>query len=141
MPIDYKQYSPDWPEIRQRILKRAYNRCEWPGCSAPNGWFAFWSPTGERHVVPPRRHPGPGTKVSLIVLTVAHKDHNVAHNEDSNLAAWCRTITSPGIGTCTETTPEGPGVDSASRRKPEVSLRCGDACPKWKSLRVERSQA
>ena len=90
MPIDYKLYPPDWPEIRQRILQRAHHCCEWPGCCAPNGWFAFWSPTGKRHVVPPRRHPGPGTKVSLIVLTVAHKDHNVANNEDSNLAAWCQ---------------------------------------------------
>lgn len=90
MPIDYSKYPPDWPEIRQRILTRAHNRCEWPGCGAPNGWFAFWSPTGTRHVVPLSRHPGAGTKVSLIVLTVAHKDHDVTRNEDDNLAAWCQ---------------------------------------------------
>ena len=24
------------------------------------------------------------------MLTVAHKDHDVIHNEDSNLAAWCQ---------------------------------------------------
>lgn len=87
MPIDYKKYPTHWPDIRQRILQRAYNRCEWAGCGAPNGWLAFWSPLGKRHVVPPQGHPGPGTKVSLIVLTIAHKDHDVTNNDDSNLAA------------------------------------------------------
>jgi hypothetical protein len=90
MPIDYNTYPPDWSKIRQRILQRAGNRCEWPGCGAPNGWCAFWSPAGTRHVVPLRRHPGPGTQVSLIVLTVAHKDHDVNNNADNNLAAWCQ---------------------------------------------------
>ena len=41
-------------------------------------------------VVPLSRRPGAGTKVSLIVLTVAHKDHDVTHNKDDNLAAWCQ---------------------------------------------------
>jgi len=90
MPIDYAKYPPNWQEIRQSILQRAHNACEWSGCSAPNGWLAFWSPTGKRLLVPPQHHPGPGTKVSLIVLTVAHKDHDVTNNDDSNLAAWCQ---------------------------------------------------
>jgi len=28
MPIDYKKYTKDWKEIRERILKRAKNKCE-----------------------------------------------------------------------------------------------------------------
>lgn len=29
-------------------------------------------------------------KVTRIVLTIAHKDHEVANNDDENLAAWCQ---------------------------------------------------
>ena len=28
MPIDYKKYPKDWKQIRERILKRANNKCE-----------------------------------------------------------------------------------------------------------------
>lgn len=32
MPIDYKNYPPNWlTEIRPRILKRAKNKCEFCG--------------------------------------------------------------------------------------------------------------
>ena len=31
MPIDYKEYPPNWKEIRERILLRADNCCEWCG--------------------------------------------------------------------------------------------------------------
>lgn len=34
MPIDYRNYPPDWKEIRARILTRAGNRCE--RCGVPN---------------------------------------------------------------------------------------------------------
>ncbi len=63
-------YPPDWPEISARIrFERAGNRCEW--CGAANHWF----------------HPETG---SVVVLTVAHLDHNPANSHDDNLAALCQ---------------------------------------------------
>ena len=69
MPIDYRLYSPEWPAIRARILKRADNCCEW--CGAENYW----------------PHPETG---SSVVLTVAHLDHDIGNNSDDNLAALCQ---------------------------------------------------
>lgn len=83
MPIDYSKYPPNWPVIRMRIRVRAKERCEW--CSARNG----------------QPHPVTGSRV---VLTVAHKDHDITHNDgldadpnapllpepESNLAALCQ---------------------------------------------------
>jgi 5-methylcytosine-specific restriction endonuclease McrA len=70
MPItDKTRYSPDWPEIRSRILKRADYKCEW--CGAQNY----------------KTHPDTGAKV---VLTIAHMDHTPEHNEEWNLRALCQ---------------------------------------------------
>lgn len=70
MPIDYSQYPADWHEISRRIRQdRANNRCEW--CGAEN-----YQP-----------HPVTGSKV---ILTVAHLDHDITHNDDDNLAALCQ---------------------------------------------------
>ena len=63
-------YPPNWPAISRRIrFERAGNRCE--QCGAANHWF----------------HPETG---SVVVLTVAHLDHNPANNTDDNLAALCQ---------------------------------------------------
>ena len=70
MPIDYKKYAKNWKsEIRPRILARAENRCEW--CGAEN------------------YQPNPATG-SKVVLTVAHLDHDITHNQDENLKALCQ---------------------------------------------------
>lgn len=75
MPIDYSRYPPDWTEIRQAILERADHSCEgspqYPGCRAHN-----YDP-----------HPVTGSKV---ILTIAHLDHDVTNNDQSNLRAWCQ---------------------------------------------------
>ncbi len=67
--------SPEWLAIRGRILARAENRCEgtpmFPDCRAANG----------------EKHPHTGGKV---VLTTAHMDQDVSHNDDSNLRALCQ---------------------------------------------------
>lgn len=68
-PCDYADYPEDWDEIRARILERASNRCEW--CKAENG----------------RPNPATGSKV---VLTIAHLDHDLTHNDDENLRALCQ---------------------------------------------------
>lgn len=76
MPIDYTLYPSNWrSEIRPRILERAGNACEgsprYPRCRAVNS----------------QPHPITG---STVVLTIAHLDHDLANNADSNLAALCQ---------------------------------------------------
>lgn len=70
-PENKARYPKNWKEIRQRILDRAGNRCEWPGCGVPNY----------------STHPVTGSQV---VLTIAHKDHTPENCGDDNLAAWCQ---------------------------------------------------
>jgi 5-methylcytosine-specific restriction endonuclease McrA len=69
MPVDYSNYPATWNTIRSTILLRAGYRCEW--CGAEN-----YEP-----------HPVTGSRV---VLTVAHLDHDITHNDPANLAALCQ---------------------------------------------------
>jgi len=70
MPIDYKEYHPDFKKVSKRIREeRAGNKCEW--CDAENG----------------KPHPITGSKV---VLTVAHLDHDKTHVDERKLAALCQ---------------------------------------------------
>ena len=75
MPIDYKQYHPKWSLIVRLIRKRSGDRCEgsptYPGCRAINKQF----------------HPATG---SLVVLTVAHMDHDKKNNRFWNLRHFCQ---------------------------------------------------
>jgi 5-methylcytosine-specific restriction endonuclease McrA len=67
-------YHPEWKQIRQRILERAGHCCEgtpvFPECRRPN-----YGSTGNG---------------GIVVLTVAHLDHDPANNEDTNLRALCQ---------------------------------------------------
>lgn len=109
MPIDYKEYHPDWKAISLRIRnERAGNKCEW--CGVRNREYVFrgtmfgepvyqyadatiyHSDSGEymgrdTGVV---EQVGARDKATRIVLTVAHIDHDKTNNEDSNLAALCQ---------------------------------------------------
>ncbi len=75
MPVDYRKYPTDWKAIRARILERAGNRCEgspaFPYCRAENG------------------KPHPITR-STVILTIAHMDHDLTNNSDTNLRALCQ---------------------------------------------------
>lgn len=76
MPFDRSLYSPDWEELSHQIrFVRAGGQCEgspaYPDCSA-------------RHGEP---HPVTG---SIVVLTVAHLDHDETNNDPSNLRAMCQ---------------------------------------------------
>jgi len=62
-------YPDDWEVISLRIRERAKWRCEW--CKAEYG------------------KPNPITG-SIVVLSVAHLDHNPANCADDNLAALCQ---------------------------------------------------
>jgi len=69
MPINYKDYHPDWKtRIRPDILKRAENKCEFCGI--------------ENYVINKR-----GSKV---ILTISHQDHDKGNNDYSNLKALCQ---------------------------------------------------
>lgn len=110
MPTDMKKYPPDWKERRERILKRAKNRCE--SCFKKNHtivhsvklydtgrreWFSDFesareaakqSGWNERALFPPR----PIIKPVKVVLTIAHLDHD-EHNwgvPDGRLMAMCQ---------------------------------------------------
>lgn len=67
--------SPEWLEIRTRILVRAGGRCEgtphYPDCRARNG------------------EPHPVTR-SRVVLTIMHLNHDPRDNRDDNLKAGCQ---------------------------------------------------
>lgn len=69
------RYPANWAAISQRIRMRSGNRCEGvpgqPPCGVLNG----------------ERHPITG---SIVVLTVAHLDHQPEHCEDDNLRALCQ---------------------------------------------------
>ena len=70
MPIDYKEYCPEWPEISRYVrFERAKNRCE--NCGAENH----------------KPHFVTGSKV---VLTVAHLNHDKNDNRHENLKALCQ---------------------------------------------------
>ena len=75
MPCDYHDYPDNWPDIRREILARAENRCEgsphYPSCRAANY----------------ERHPVTG---SIVVLTIAHLDHDTKNSDSANLRAWCQ---------------------------------------------------
>jgi len=68
-PENRSLYPPDWPEIRQKILRRAGGKCEL--CGAVN-----YQP-----------HPVTGSKV---VLTIMHLDHDPTNNDPANLKAGCQ---------------------------------------------------
>lgn len=111
MPCNYKNYPPNWKrEIVPAIRQRAGNKCE---CCGVNNYAvgfrkdgAFYATGGnERH-----NKAGNGelpykearklanyanqwsdyAKFIVIVLTVAHLDHNTANNDFSNLKLMCQ---------------------------------------------------
>lgn len=72
MPIrkeNKDRYPKNWKEIRDKIVKRAKNKCEF--CKAKN------------------YEPHPITK-SKVVLTVAHLDHTPENCNPKNLRALCQ---------------------------------------------------
>lgn len=109
MPCDYSKYPKNWKsEIRPRILARANDTCEQEGCGAVNhSWGyhgkdeVFYSvaqitkaleDTGRDMFEAGDVLEGVGInkKPKKIVLTVAHLDHDLTHNQDENLKALCQ---------------------------------------------------
>jgi 5-methylcytosine-specific restriction endonuclease McrA len=88
MPISperKKLYPPNWEEIRERILKRADNKCEL--CGVPNHQFIIRLEGASWMSDIPE---WPNEYRVKIVLTVHHLDFNPENNEDWNLMALCQ---------------------------------------------------
>lgn len=71
-------YPKNWKEIRQQILKRANNRCEF--CGVKNYSFVVKAGTENWQFPEPVK----------VVLTIAHLDHDPTHNDPENLRALCQ---------------------------------------------------
>jgi hypothetical protein len=105
MPIDYRNYPKDWPEIRARILERDHHCCKFCGL-ADHSWIVRSDQDGARYLLlgdnsifylgsePIRASEIPDefaiNPLIRVVLTVAHLDHDVTHSDDANLAALCQ---------------------------------------------------
>lgn len=106
MPIKSEnkhRYPPNWREIRAKILERAGDCCEF--CGRPNHVWAVKAGAWRWHKADMETLAMPGEKVYLVVLTIAHLDHDPANCdgiesggpviptwriEDSNLRALCQ---------------------------------------------------
>lgn len=101
MPIDYTKYPDNWKtEIRPRILKRAENCCELCGVSNYE-WISRSTRNSavrrsvselhkECHDSLSEEYRSIWRKPIRVVLTIAHLDHDLTHNEDGNLMALCQ---------------------------------------------------
>lgn len=95
MPIDYEKYPDDWEQIRQTILNRAQNHCEWCGVHNHsevqrhkiNGSIYRYPHAGDEYL---DGMEGGWFNPIKVVLTIAHLDHDVNNNAHNNLAALCQ---------------------------------------------------
>jgi len=106
MPIDYKDYHPDWKEISRRIrFDRAKNACEWCGelhgevvrvnsetkQRERAGFMSVDHREARNYAIALNEEAFDGLgKWWPVVLTVAHINHDKTNNEDANLAALCQ---------------------------------------------------
>lgn len=96
MPINYKEYPKHWKEIRERILKRADNKCEF--CGVINHSIIHRTGKGiEDWVYWPEGMESEawsldGLKSTKIILTIAHLDHDKTNHDvsDDRLKALCQ---------------------------------------------------
>lgn len=89
-PENRARYPADWKQIRQEVLERAGHKCE--QCGVPNHWLRNRR-TGEitdDGMQAETWELADGDKVTYIVLTVAHLDHQPENCDLSNLRAWCQ---------------------------------------------------
>ena len=93
MPIDYKNYHPDWKDIiRPDILKRDGYKCK--HCGISNRTLFIWEGSKRVIIDDPWLHSyyvNKSIKLSKVVLTIAHLDGNRDNNDYINLAALCQS--------------------------------------------------
>ncbi|MCD8025072.1 MAG: hypothetical protein LUE64_06010 [Candidatus Gastranaerophilales bacterium] len=97
MPIkkeNKKLYPKNWKEIRQNILKRAGNKCEF--CGVENYAIGVRDNDGIFHKINPETSDEyyyvevENLKKIKIILTIAHLDHNPQNCDPLNLRALCQ---------------------------------------------------
>ncbi len=109
MAIDYSKYPPNWKtEIRPAILERDGHKCKF--CNIPNyqiacrgKWYGVdvWQDDdgniydASNSVKISESYVGDvftseKEKITRVVLTIAHLDHNTENNDYDNLAALCQ---------------------------------------------------
>ena len=113
MPINYKKYPKNWKtEIRPRILQRANHCCEF--CGVKNYAVGFREDNGNlfipaygneyqdaagqgklsykeaKDVAEFNNENNTEGKYIVVVLTIAHLDHDINNNLDDNLKALCQ---------------------------------------------------
>ena len=96
-PENAARYPKNWKQLRAAVLERAGNCCEgsaaYPDCRVPNGWLRN-NTTGEitdNGLQAEAWEFADGDSVTLIVLTIAHLEHDELETQDINqLRAWCQ---------------------------------------------------
>ena len=96
-------YPPDWRELSDHVrFVRASGRCE--ACRRPHGQSVTclpdgrWCDAGNRVWITalglPTRRPANvellRARVTNVVLSTAHLDHDPTNRDEANLAAWCQ---------------------------------------------------
>jgi 5-methylcytosine-specific restriction endonuclease McrA len=95
MPIDYKEYHPEWKtKIRPDILERDNHCCNFCGVKNHSIIHRFGKGRNDWQYWPEGMESEAwtldGLKSTKIILTIAHLDHNKKNNEYDNLAALCQ---------------------------------------------------
>lgn len=88
MPIDYKNYNPQWKMLRELISHRTLNRCAW--CKAPHRLRIVRRPDGSWYPLPHNGRIGRRDRVIRSVCTVAHLDHDRTNDHPDNLRLLCQ---------------------------------------------------
>jgi hypothetical protein len=90
MPCDYKQYPENWKWLSKQIIADAGNRCEL--CYAPNGEFIVRD-KDDAYPWQLAENIGDGAdypKLTKVVLTVHHINHDKMNSTKQNLIALCQ---------------------------------------------------
>lgn len=90
-PENKKLYPENWKEIREQILKRADNKCEF--CGVENYAEGYRDKEGQFIKSVGTQQEADeldGEKIIRIILTIAHLDHNPQNNDPNNLRALCQ---------------------------------------------------
>lgn len=72
-PENKSRYPKNWKQIREKILERANNKCEW--CGVENHSYRLNEKTGKK---------------TRIVLTIAHMNEVIEDCSPGNLRALCQ---------------------------------------------------
>lgn len=93
-PENKKLYPKNWKQIREAILRRANNKCEF--CGVENHTIGVRDSDGIFHKINPETSDEyyyveiENLKKIKIILTIAHLDHNPQNCNPNNLRALCQ---------------------------------------------------